>query len=69
MFLIYFISLKFMKTIQKCLIVWNLLGALINEVLIKNSEFILFSFFFTLIFFETIQKCLLFSNLLGSYYK
>ena len=46
MFLIYFISLKLIKTIQKCLIVWDLLGALINNVLIKNSKFILFSFFF-----------------------
>ena len=50
MFLIYFISLKLIKTIQKCLIVWNLLGALINIVLIKNSAFILFSFFFLDIF-------------------
>ena len=52
------------KTTQKCLIFWNLLGGFINKLLIKNSKFILYS-----LFFETARKCLLFLNLLGSIYK
>ena len=39
-------SLKPIKTTQKCLIFWNLLGVLINKVLIKNSKFILHSLYF-----------------------
>ena len=60
---IYLMSLKLIKTTQKCLIVWNLLGALINKVFIKvpNLSFIRFISFK---FFETRQKRLLFSNLL-----
>ena len=42
---IHFMSLKLLKTTQKCLIFWNFLGVSINKVLIKNSEFILHSFF------------------------
>ena len=62
---IHFMSLKLLiKTTQKCLIFWNLLGVFINKVLIKNSKFFLYC-----LFFETTQKCLLFSNLLGSSYK
>ena len=37
--------LKLIKTTQKCLIFWNLLGILINKVLIKNSKFILHSLY------------------------
>ena len=60
---IHFMPLKLIKTTQKCLIFWNLLGACINKVLIQNSKF------FSLKFFETTQKSLLFLNLFGSYYK
>ena len=42
---IHFMSLKLLKTAQKCLIFWNFLGVSINKVLIKNSKFILHSFF------------------------
>ena len=62
---IHFMPLKpLIKTTQKCLIFWNLLGIFINKVLVKKSKFMLYS-----LFFETTQKCLLFSNLLGSFYK
>ena len=47
---IHFMSLKLAKTAQKCLIFWNLLGALINKVLIKNSKFIFYSLYFLEIF-------------------
>ena len=49
-FVLHFMSLKFIKTIQKCLIFWNLLGALKNKVLIKNTGFILHSLYFLEIF-------------------
>ena len=45
-------SLKFIKTTKKCLIFWNLLGVLINKVLVKNSKFILHSLYFI----ETFQN-------------
>ena len=35
---IYFMSLKLIKTTQKCLILWNSLGVLINIVLIKKFQ-------------------------------
>ena len=47
---IHFMSLKLIKTTQKCLIFWNLLGVLINKVLIKKSKFILHSFYFLQMF-------------------
>ena len=43
---IHFMSLKFIKTTQKCIIFWNLLGVFIKKVLIKNSKFILHSLYF-----------------------
>ena len=60
---IHIMSLKPIKTTQKCLIFWNLLGALTNKVLIKNSKFILHSLYFLEVF-KTTKNCLLFSNLL-----
>ena len=47
---IHFMSFKLIKTTQKCLIFCNLLGVLINKVLIKNSKFILHSLHFLKIF-------------------
>ena len=47
---IHFISLKLIKTTQKCLMLWNLLGVLKIKVLIKNSIFILHSLFLLEIF-------------------
>ena len=47
---IHFISLKFIKITQKCLIFWNLLDVLTNKVLMKNSKFILHSLHFIEIF-------------------
>ena len=44
------LSLKLIKTTQKCLIFWDLLGVLINKVLLKNSKFILHSLYFLEIF-------------------
>ena len=66
--LIHFLSLKLVKTIQKCLIFLNLLGVLRNKIFIKipNLSFI---HFISLKFFVATQKCKLFSNLLGSSYK
>ena len=34
------------KTTQKCLILWNLLGIVINKVLIKMSKFVLHLLYF-----------------------
>ena len=47
---IHFMSLNLIKTTQKCLIFWSLLGVPINKVLIKNSKFILHSRYFLEIF-------------------
>ena len=47
---IHFMSLKLIKTIQMCLILWSLLGILVNKVLIKSSKFILHSVCFLEIF-------------------
>ena len=47
---IYFMSLKLIKTTQKCLIIWNLLGVLIHKVLIKNYKFIIHSLYLLEIF-------------------
>ena len=33
---VHFMSWKLIKTTQKCLIFWNLLGVLINKVLVKK---------------------------------
>ena len=63
-----FMSLKLIKTTQKCLIFRNLLGVLTNKVLI-NIPNLFFIHFISLKFFETTRKCLVFSNLLGSSYK
>ena len=60
---IHIMSLKLIKTIQKCLIFWNLLDALTNKVLMKNCKFILHSLYFLEVF-KTTKNCLLFSNLL-----
>ena len=40
---IHFVSLELIKTTQKCLIFWNLLGRSYKKVLIKNPKFILHS--------------------------
>ena len=45
MFFIHFISLKLIKTSQNWLIFSNLLGALINKVLMKASKFIVHSLY------------------------
>ena len=62
---IHFMSFKLIKTTQKCLIFWNLLGVLINKVLIKipNLSFI---HFISLKFLKTTQKY--FFDLLSSSY-
>ena len=44
------LSLKLIKTTQKCLIFWKSLGVLINEMHIKNYKFILHSLHFLKIF-------------------
>ena len=41
-----FCPLNSLKVHQKCVIFWNLLGVLINEVLIRNSKFFLYSLYF-----------------------
>ena len=68
LYVIYFMSLKLIKTTQKFLLFCNLLGVLIKKVLIKilNLSFIQC---ISLKFFKSTQNCLLFSNLLGSSYK
>ena len=43
-------TLNFIKTTLKCLISWNLLGALINNVLLKSSKIVLDSLYFLEIF-------------------
>ena len=43
-------SLRLIKATQKCFTFWNLLGVLINKVLIKTSIFILHSLYFLEIF-------------------
>ena len=48
-------SLKVIKTTQKRLIFWNLVGVFINKVLIKNSKFILRSLYL-LEFFQNHPK-------------
>ena len=65
---IHFMFFKLIKTTQKCLIFWNLLGALLKKSLkrIPNLSFI---HFVSLKFFKTTQKYLLILNLLGSSYK
>ena len=45
-----FMSLKFIKTTQKCLVFWNLLGVLKNKVLMKSSKFDPHSIYFLKIF-------------------
>ena len=47
---IHFMLFKLIKTTQKCLIFRDLLGVLINKVLIKNSKFIIHSLYFLKIF-------------------
>ena len=49
---IHFMSLKLIKTTQKCVIFWNLFGALLNKVLMKNSK-LSFIHFISLRFIET----------------
>ena len=65
---IHFMSFKLIKTTRKCLIFWNLLRALINIVLIKNTKFILHSLYFLQIF-RNHPKFFAILKVLGSSYK
>ena len=51
-----FMSFKLIKTAQKCLLVWNLLGVLINKVRIKNSRFILHLLYFLKTFSKPLKN-------------
>ena len=63
---IQFMSLKLIKTTQKCLMFWDLFGALINKVFKEKSKFILHSLSCLQIFQNHPN---MFDILLGSSYK
>ena len=66
---IHFMSFKLIKSTQECLIFWNLLGVLVNKMLIKFSKFNFHSIYFLEIIRNHPKKFVFFPNLLGGSYK